>query len=121
MKSRTKTQSSSHLANTILHFAEWRSCFPRELLGQPGTPPGYRVGGGGRNDQFHFGAGANFAPNHQLASHGIGAFPHALQAKVPHAPLPRQNCWINAFTIIPHTQPELLMVISNLSLDLPSL
>ena len=51
----------------------------------------------------------------------IGAFPHAGQAKVPLAPLPRQNRWINAFAIVPHTQPELLIVISNFNLDLPSL
>ena len=78
------------------------------------------VGSVSRNAQFHFGAGFWLAPHHQLASYGIGAFPHAGQAKVSLAPMPRQNRLINAFTVIPHAHPELLMVISDFNLDLPS-
>ena len=32
--------------------------------------------------------------------------------------LTRQNRWIDAFSIIPDTQPKLLMVITNVNLDL---
>ena len=50
----------------------------------------------------------------------FAAFPHAGQAKMPLAPLPRQNRWIDAFSIVPHTKPELLIVIPDFNLDLPS-
>jgi hypothetical protein len=35
--------------------------------------------------------------------------------------LSRQDYGINAFSIVPHAQPELLVVISDFNLDLPSL
>ena len=40
------------------------------------------------------------------------------QAVVSLAALAGENRWINAFSIVPHTQPELLMVIADFNLDL---
>jgi len=35
--------------------------------------------------------------------------------------LMRENRWINALTVVPHTQPELLIAITDFNLDLPCL
>ena len=83
-----------------------------------GSARSSRVGSVGRNAQLHFGSCFWLAPHNQPVSNGIGAFAHCEQAKVPLTPLPRKNRWINAFTIIPHAQPELLIVISNFNLNL---
>jgi|ERR1035438_7929732 hypothetical protein len=39
---------------------------------------------------------------------------------MPLAPVRRQNSWIDAFSIVPHTKPELLIIIPDFNLDLPS-
>ena len=48
----------------------------------------------------------------------VGAFPHTAQAVVSFTALAGENCWINAFSIVPHTHPELLIVIADFDLDL---
>ena len=80
-----------------------------------------RVGGAGRNAQFHFGSCIDFAPHHQLTSDKCGAFPHPGQAIVSLTALAGENRWINAFSIVPHAQSELLIVIADFNFDLPCL
>ena len=48
----------------------------------------------------------------------FGAFPHAGQAVVSLTALAGENCWINAFSIVPHPQSELLIVIADFDFDL---
>src|SRR5208337_4416127 len=77
-----------------------------------------RVGDAGRNAQFHLGSRVDFAPYCQLASYECGAFPHAGQTKVSLFPLLRENRCINAPSVIPYAQAELLIAIAEFDLDL---
>src|SRR5271166_791821 len=93
-------------------------CLRGKCLRQPRTPTIGRVGDAGGKSQFHFGPGINLAPYCQLASYECGAFPHARQAVMALAALSRENRRINALSVIPHPQPEALIVITDLDLDL---
>jgi len=109
------------LARCRAHDRSPTSCLRSKLIGQPGTSSSGGVGGAGGNTQFHFRAGIDFAPYCQLASYQLGAFPHTGQAIVSLNAMTRENRRINAFSVVTHTQSELLLVIADFNLDLPCL
>src|SRR5208337_3486757 len=93
-------------------------CLRGKCLRQPRTSTSGRVGDAGRDSNFHFRSCIDFAPQCQLASYECGAFPHARQAVMTLPALSRENRCINALSVIPHPQPEALIVIADFDLDL---
>ena len=88
-------------------------------LRQPGSLPRSPLSDAGRNAQLYFGVGANFTLNHQLTSYQFGAFQRAIQAKMSLRRLHFQDRWIDAFSIVPHAQPEFTIIISEFHFDMP--
>src|SRR5271157_1890290 len=93
-------------------------CLRGKCLRQPRTFSSGRVGDAGRNAQFHFGPCLDFAPHGQLTSNNGGAFAHAGQSVMTLPALSRENHRIDALSVVPHPQPEALIVITDFDLDL---
>src|SRR6516162_5548335 len=124
LASRIEDASTDHQSQTRLvpfPAPNLSCCFSGKLPREPGTSSPSRVGPTGRNPQFHFSTCIDFAPHCQLSSHQCGAFSHTGQAVVPLTALTRQHRRINACSIVPHAQSELLIVIADFNLDLPCL
>ena len=84
-----------------------------KFLQQPGTFAICRVGGAGRNAQFHFGSLIDFAPHRQLTSDKCGSFAHPAQAIVSLKTMAGENRRIHALSVVAHAQSKLLMVIAD--------
>src|ERR1022692_1944792 len=81
-----------------------------KFLQQPGTFAICRVGGAGRNAQFHFRSLIDFAPHRQLTFDECGSFAHPAQTIVSLETVAGENRRINALSIIAHAQSELIVI-----------
>src|ERR1700687_2316765 len=89
-----------------------------KFLQQPGTFAICRVGGAGRNAQFHFGSCIDFAPHRQLTFDKCGSFSHPAQAIVSLKTMAGENPRIHALSVVAHAQSKLVMVITDFNFDL---
>src|SRR5271156_6003582 len=93
-----------------------------KLLSQPRTAASSRrVSSGGRNTQLNLCTGIALTPARPPPPDKFGAFAHAGQAIVSFAPLSIKNLWVNALSIIPDTESELLLVIPDFDFYPPRL
>src|SRR5262245_31931347 len=83
-----------------------------------GGPRTLSVGYRSINGQLNFCSGTRFAPNIQFRAHLLCSFSNTWQTPVSTASAFLQHVWVHAFSIVPDTQPKLVVVVQNLSLDL---
>src|SRR5580704_383070 len=84
-----------------------------EFLQQPGSFAIGRVGGTGRNAQFHFRSLIDLAPHRQLPLDECGSFSHPAQAIVSLKAMAGEDRRIHALSVVAHAQSELVMVITD--------
>src|ERR1700726_3618040 len=81
-----------------------------KFLQQPGTFAICRVGGFGRDAQFHFRSLIDFAPHCQLTFDKRGSFPPPPPNIMSLETVPGENRRINALSVVPHAQSEFVVV-----------
>ena len=69
-----------------------------------------RVGGAGRNAQFHFRSLIDFAPHRQLPFNQCGALPHPAQTIVSLKTMAGENRRIHALSVVAHAQSEFIVI-----------
>src|SRR5215472_10448058 len=112
----------SNCRATSVHDWAPRSSFCLRREGPPpGRVPTCGVGDACRKPQFQFCSCIEFDPHRELSSHNLGAFPHTGQAVMSLTTLLRKHRWVNALSVVPHSQTELLIVIADFDFDLSRL
>src|SRR5277367_4665960 len=71
----------------------------------------------GWNCQFGFGAATGLAPNLESTSDEFGPFPHTTQAPMSGDVLQPENDWVDALTVIPNSEPQAVVTVSDVYLD----
>src|ERR1700674_5187884 len=79
-------------------------------LQKPGTFAICRVGGAGRNAQFHFRSLIDFAPHRQVTFDKCGSFAHPAQAIVSLMTMAGESRRIHTLSVVPHAQSEFIAI-----------
>ena len=115
-------ESRSGSALYVLDFVSCASMlFPGESLRPPGSSGRCRIGIGGKESsarvRYRNSVRSRLPACRPHLGHHVPAYQS--EAVVSITAVMREDRWINAHAVVPHTQPELLLVVADFSFDLP--
>src|ERR1700742_3045821 len=79
------------------------------------------IGVPGRNGQFGFSAATELAPDLESASNEFGPFPHTTESPMSGNLLLAENDWVDAFSVIPDSESQVVFTVSEFDLDSSSM